>query len=115
MLICMIGGHFTQPTPTIMALKSILKNTEAGPSRTKAKASVRARVSKDDAPKSKSKAAVKATASKPTAKGKGVRIDAPVDSSDDNDFGDDEPELDTDDEIERAQAPAEKKQPSTFA
>lgn len=103
-----------------MALKSILKNTEAGPSRTKgskAKASVSARVAKEDAPKSKGKAKTSVSVpKKDTAKGKGVRIDAPVDSSDDNDFGDDdEMELDTDEEIERAQAPGEKRPQSELA
>ncbi|BEI84186.1 hypothetical protein CcaverHIS002_0407900 [Cutaneotrichosporon cavernicola] len=88
-----------------MALKSILKNSEAGPSKPKAgaKASMRARVAKEDA-SSKPKSAPK------PAKGKGVRVQEPEmpEDSDDNDFGD---ELDTDEEIERAQAPGEKKAP----
>lgn len=118
-----VATYLHQPNVQIidMALKGILKNTEAGPSRPSkgavkgtAKASVRARVAKADAPDSSAK-------DKPKKK-RAVQIDAPVDSSDDNDFGDDdgddemadEMELDTDEEIERAQAGAggEKKQPS---
>lgn len=93
-----------------MALKGILKSNEAGPSKPKAKGSMRARVAKEDAqaPKAQPKS------SKP--KGKGVRVEEPTmsDDSDDNDFGDAEDELNTDEEIERAQAPGEKKAPSTY-
>ncbi|KLT38481.1 hypothetical protein CC85DRAFT_331573 [Cutaneotrichosporon oleaginosum] len=88
-----------------MVLKGILKNSEAGPSKPKAgaKASVRTRVAKPAAQPSKP------SKSKPTTKGK-VRVEAPAPApeSDDNDFGD---ELDTDEEIERANAPGEKKAP----
>ncbi len=96
-----------------MALKGILKNSEAGPSKPKsgAKGSVRARVAKEDAPAPKP---ASKPAPKPKGKGKGVRVEEPAksDDSDDNDFGDAEDELDTDEEIERAQAPGEKKAPS---
>lgn len=88
-----------------MALKGILKSTpaaaEAGPSKPRAAAGA------------KPKATVKATIAAPAPKArKSVKVakpdsDAEMASEDDNDFGEDE--YDTDEEIERANAPGEKK------